>query len=363
MAPSQGRATNPPAARPTPMPKNAGTMAWENGEQPRETVKLPKTLRLLDVRTRPQQIARTTETHIIHDTRDKPAFCIWGHQSNVNEAKSLLEVWFGDSDPSYTGQGQTGFGKLHSYTYDGKKEHDKLQAMNDQKLALRRPPLPDTIFEAIAKFFWPVEEYAPWEALGGKQFPVLDDIRLDHNCTIVYDRATNVFNVMGGTADVLEAVTRVRGTLFQLKAREIPKSKTYLLHWQSLSNSPARIDLLPYAGSTSTWTKPKSTITKAEQASKLGRRPACARLDSSCMTEVVPQVKASEQRLVAMAKAMKDQALKTLNKLRYYRGNLSLKIRLGTLRIDTWDAKSDGSLRSFEAMVKMTQFEALVTEQ
>lgn len=331
-------------------------MAWEDGEHPQDEVPLPKNIRLADLRNRIQSIARDTETHIIYSTKAKPTFYIWGNQSQVDEAKGLLDAWIKDSDPTYTGTGQTGFVRLPNYTYDGKKENDRLQAVNDQRLYLRRPPSPDTTFEAIASFVWPANTYVPWEALRGRHFPVLDDIRLDHRCTIIFDYPTNTFKIMGRTADVIEAVTRVRGTFFQLKAREAPRFKTYLLHWQSLPDPPIQILLTPL--------KLPSCTDAVRNAKKSPMRPGCHSIDSAFSTEPDPRVGSQEERVLVMANTMKEQALKRLNKLRYYRGNLSFKIRLGTFRMSRWNGdamKSD--LETFEDMVKDYNFEASITEQ
>ncbi|GAB7350895.1 hypothetical protein MBLNU459_g1410t1 [Dothideomycetes sp. NU459] len=351
-----------PPPRPILAPESAGTVAWRRKEQPRETLILPRDTHftdLKDLKARRDQIAVSTETYITCANNPRPAFLIWGTPSKVEEAKALLNVWIADNPVARRAVNQ----KPVHHNYEGRKQHEKMQAIEDRKMVLQRPPLPDTSFESIANFVWPFDEYSPDEVLEGPTFKVLDPIRIDHNCTIFYDYSTHTFRVMGKHKDVLEAVTRVRGTFFQIKARETSKSSIHLLHWASLPEPPTSVDLIPYKDPDymqyESGSKEPGLLVKSKANAK---RLVSATAGSSSSTEADERKDSKKDRASTIAEDMKEPFMKTVPKLRYYRGNLTVRLRLGTFRIGRWDKKRDNGLKSFESMVKDPNFAATVSE-
>ena len=199
---------------------------------------------------------------------------------------------------------------------------------------------------------WPKDQGRPQDVFGGN-LEALDPIRIDCACFIIYDAESASIRAMGKRLNVQEAIVRLRVSLFQLVAREIISAKLFVLHWKDAIHARvAAVDYerpAIYRGTSSARLKPGLTPRGQGRLSKaqLAKRPS------------------PERHLEIVATRVKDHIMQGLNKIKYYRGSVVLRVRLGTFLLQQYkgDAKAGYSMSDFEDMIKDPVFKGSVTQE
>jgi hypothetical protein len=176
---------------------------------------------------------------------------------------------------------------------------------------------------------------------------------MDEKCYITYDTLHSTFCITGDDAlKVKKALIRVRATFYQILAREARADALYLVEPLTRNSLEEQIRLVPYGS-------PKSSnpLDPTEQFSKvrvhLHDAPEIAKLTLS-----TAQLATQKD----MAKA-RSHILRTLKQMKYYRGMLRLRVRLGTFLLTRYKEGEYHSLTDFMSMMNNPQFAGEVTEE
>ena len=203
---------------------------------------------------------------------------------------------------------------------------------------------------AIGSFHWPIGEYRPEEVLGNS-YEALDPIRMDLKCYLVFVKDKSMFQVMGQAKKVQQGLLRLRKTCFQIAARQISPVRLYLLHWSEATDLPSHVSLQPYRYPSLISEEPVVDI-------KQGNAPRGEGTADDMYSRLETQTMESEE---TAGKSL----LQTLKKLHYYRGNIQMRIRLGTFLATQYKKPKDGNyeLDEYESMIKESQFFGQVTQE
>lgn len=244
------------------------------------------------------------------------------------------------------------FAKLASLTPELRRRHEKRWARAVQSSRFRQPPPIDQPFGSIGTFIWPSNDYKPQEVFGN-HCEALDFIRVGCESYVIWVPEKNCFQVMGDNVqNVTDALLRLRSAYFQLTARSMNGVRRYFDHWRS-SAVPSHIALEPFQG------------------------PLPLKSTSAGDNEELIRAPRGEGALGARANALADSMLSVqsakmllanaLKKIHYFRGQLTLGIRMGTLLLEQYMPPQAGldlyELEEYEAMIKQPQFAARVSEE
>lgn len=361
----------PPARRLVPAPAfavnsdNAGTAAWRQNEEPRAKVDLPRHINVENMVEEANRISRETRTHIVVLTH---LCCIWGDASSVERAKKLLNAVVSKQKPSASsGKGASAaqWAKTPSRTPEARRIHERDLDIEEQKQDYRRnPPATGASFESIGSFVWPSDDYRPPDVYG-RNCEALDPIRLDCLCYVTWDPASGSLKAMGNKSDVEEALVRIRASFFQLTARQMETSKAYVLHWGDSECVHERVDAIDYQHTQ--LIIPTQVIdfrarTPIRRIARPGKTPRGRGRLSRGEIQDRPN---AEKHLSTVSKKVKDQVLGVLNKIRFYHGHISMRVRLGTFLLVRYKPFPDGGfdLVEFEKNIKDPGFEGSVTQE
>jgi hypothetical protein len=211
----------------------------------------------------------------------------------------------------------------------------------------RHPPPLGSRFGSIGTFRWPAEDFRPEDVLGSS-FEVLDPIRMECSCYIVYEAAITSFQVMGSQNDVMAALARIKKVCFQLAARQVPGYCKYFLHFERDEVVSERVLLAPYQ--VTEIIRPAGVT--ARPAEKAPTGDGAATVDMSAVS-------------VKSIETVKKAFFRTIGRLHYYLGPLSLRIRLGTFLATQYMEPDNGfyELDNFLEMIKQSQFEGEFTAE
>ncbi|KAM3419291.1 hypothetical protein BST61_g5228 [Cercospora zeina] len=237
------------------------------------------------------------------------------------------------------------FAKLASPTPELRRRDDKRWARAVQSSRFRQYPPADMAFGAVGSFAWP-NNYSPQEVFGSNQLEALDPIRIQTECYIIFQ--DNCFQVLGDNfQNVSGALLRIRRSYFQLTAQSMNGVRRYFSHWRS-NVVPSHICLESYKD-------PLSEPCKSD-----GENIRTIRGEGE--VEAKGAALANSLLSVENAKMLLANALK---KIHYFRGQLTLGIRLGTFLLE-WYVPPQADLyelEEYEEMANLPQFAARVTEE
>jgi hypothetical protein len=189
---------------------------------------------------------------------------------------------------------------------------------------------------------WPSEQFKPEEALGHRNFELLNPIRKENNCVIDYNSSRSSFIVKGGTEDVQQAILRIRGLLCRTVAQRSDVQRLFLMQ-----NECQKFTLTDHS--------PKM-VCKAGTSFK------------QAMGKTVKSV-GSRQRpedVALNAKRMKDLVIQTLRKVQWHQGHIDLRVHLGTLLLEIY-VPFEGDIKTLAEYKEMVEesynFRAKVTEE
>jgi len=211
----------------------------------------------------------------------------------------------------------------------------------------RQPPPLGSTFGSIGSFRWPVDDYRPEDVLG-PSYEILDPIRMECQCYIIFKKEHSSFEIMGAYEDVMAATMRIKKVCFQLAARQIPPLSKYRLHFPDGQESPSHVRLAPY--------QPIKILEPPGTSSRPSGKAPCG---EGTNLDDLNQVGKKSVRYIQRS------LLKTFDYLQYYRGPLSLRVRLGTFLATHYREPEDGlyELEDFQEMLGQSQFQGEITAE
>ena len=204
---------------------------WRALEPAKVSVRIPADLVLADEET----LRRLSSEHSTFvASKDRPAagvqslhFGIWGKGEDAEKTRAAINSWIEEASNAKRSSGSTKFAKLHSMTPVLRTRAENRWKREVQRQRFRQYPPVHMGFAAIGTFHWPVKDYSPQEILG-THYEALDPIRMDCSCYVVWKN--DAFQVMGMTMDrVKAALLRLRQTVFQIAAKQLPLVRTYVM--------------------------------------------------------------------------------------------------------------------------------------
>lgn len=322
------------------IPTNDAEAAWRQHERPVDTIEVPADLIWEDNQV--DAIAAKYKTFIFSQHRRGDGkvikFDIWGAKTDAKAAKQAIHDWIQREAPSKREKGTQKFMKTGSMIPKQRAMEEKRWALEVTRHRYRQFPPYGSVFGAIGTFHWPLSAYRPEEALGNS-FEVLDPIRMDCESYIVFNKDSSAFQVMGDSDNVKQAVLRIRQVCFQVAARQAVSTRKYLIHSGEGEDIPSHVVLVPYKRPTDV----AKTLSLRERRSPQGVRVTAAISGAQSKKSV---------------RITKRCLLATIAKLRYYRGYLELRVRLGTFLVTQYRASASGQYETaeFQKMLQQSQF-------
>ena len=331
---------------------NEAETAWRGHQKPQDTIRIQSDIALHDKTY--ETIARSNGTFIqvvevpSRETGGSVTLGIWGDANDVANAKQAIRHWLEASMTSKAAVGKSLTSKLRSLTVKESEVQEKRWRAEVAKHKFRQNPLPNMVFEAMGSFHWPVEEYRPDEVFGAS-YEALDPIRTAHSCYITFDKDRGMFKVMGKQNNVQAALLLIRRTRFQIEVRQLRTLRAYLLHWPYANNYPSHVFLQTYVLPIPLGVK-DDRVQESFAPQGDGYADDFGSDMETCMSE----------------EHVQQSLLKVLRKLHYYRGNIQVRIRLGTFLATQYKELKDGEmyeLEKYKTMIGMSQFSGRVTQE
>ena len=331
---------------------NIGERLWRKHEEPHARVRIPIEL-ATHMDKGHHRIAQHHGTFVYHEEEPggnaSRTFGIWGDPQAVAATVEDITSWIEGRDSSQKSKRAGCFAKIASLTPKQRNHAEKEWEREVRKHRFRQSPSLGQGFEAILSFHWPVKDYRPEEILG-LSYEALDPIRMEFKCYVLFDKDQGQFQVMGRSAAVLGALTRLRGTCFQIAASQIASVQRYLLHPAVASSPPRRVLLTEYE-------LPRILQGKDERKVKVGQSPRADDVSSDNSD--------GGQHTTTSEEATRSSILKMLPKLHYFHGSLHKRIRLGTFLVGQIKRSEDNryDLDEYQSMIKASQFTGRVTQE
>jgi hypothetical protein len=245
------------------------------------------------------------------------------------------------------------FPKVVTLTPKLRARYERRWERDVTKMVFRQIPPPETKFQAIGSFHWPVDDYRPEEALGAS-YEALDRIRMDCSCYVVFWKARNLFQIMGEEANVDAGLERMRMVCAQIEARQISNVRQYVLRWPAPEKMPSTVYLHPYE-------KPETSAANGDAPETLANTP---RGDDYIKDDDLTEPLQIREEIDT--RHAKDRILETIERLHFYRGILHMRVRLGTFLVDQYKIPKDNGhyqVMDFQDMIKASQFIGHVTKE
>lgn len=191
-------------------------------------MRVPTVLVLADGYEALQNLARERLCFVAIDIRSSThqetlTIGIWGSGKAAEATNVAITKWIEKlTGPQKSGHA-TKFAKLASMTPVIRQREENRWKREVQRQQYRQYPPPNKAFGAVGTFHWPVKDYSPREILGSS-YEALDPILMDCSCYVVWKKSG--FQVMDRNMEkVQEALLRLKQTVFQIAAKQLPTTK------------------------------------------------------------------------------------------------------------------------------------------
>lgn len=351
-------------------PNDFGKAAWRAQKKPIDHIYIPVELVLqangVDNERTYEAIARQHNVHIFHDkehrrghvSRDEKSLGLWGHADDVVQAKRALVSWIKESRTKKThGMELT---KLFSMTPAMRAQQEERWQQDVSRRTFQQTPPASMCFAAIGSYHWPVEICRAQDVLG-PSLEALDPIRMTYSCYVSLDESGDIIQVFSQAShtNVDKALLAIRVAHAQTRARCLEPLRRYHILSRVTSPTDSQAD----------------SYTVKLQA----YRQRCRKRDG----EAVPDVTRRAPRIIrkdipnlcgglnngevglSVIEQFQSDIMSVLQILQYYRGNVTLRLRLGVfLATRCKECGPEGwSLNEFQNMTKESQFRGIVTEE
>jgi hypothetical protein len=241
--------------------------------------------------------------------------------------------------------------EIQSLTPQAWIRHTKRWEKDVKRNRFRQMPPQDQSFQSIGTFHWPSKEWKAVEVLG-PSLEAFDPIRMDCQCYIVHQPEASIIKVMGNTTHVQSALQRIRVACFQLAARSINPVRTYLVHWRT-SKVPTHVYLEQHQS------------LRVIEPPSAGERPSAVAPRGDGVLDDAQAIKQAMTNSTMSVERVRATLANAIQKLHYYKGNMKLRVHLGTFLMSQYEMPKDEIylLAEYEDMTEKPQFLGKVTEE
>lgn len=322
-------------------PLSEAEAAWRRGDPSLKHISIPDQLALQE-RNALNNIARNAGAYIFAPSSRAVngiiIFQVWGSEAAAATVEEFINSCTETSEerpaPVVTTDKSKKWVRVRPLTPALRARAEKKFERETKMETYRQHPEPGLKFSAIGSFLWPVQEYRPAEVLG-KAYEALDPIRVDTRCYIVFRAERVCFEIMSrskdlerGCQNVQDALLRLRATCFQIAARQIVPIKAFLLQWKEadLGHVPSHVKLEVYH-------HPQPITSTSPGRIGKSLRSQGSNTDSGALqlAEHLPFIN---------AKKLRESIMTLLGKLRYFRGSVLMRIRLGEVALCPFNMSS-----------------------
>lgn len=277
---------------------------------------------------------------------------IWGKPPQIVQTLRELNQWVAVSAApfqssllarmSHVTKSGNEFAKVSLTTEDAARILDR--QLQEQAIKHKYQKIPDKSlnFKFVGYYLWPVNEIRP-EDLLGPSFEAFDPLRMSFNSYIIFDAKLEAFKVMADQAEGVEkAMLRIEGAFKEFVARSNAATTAYMVE---------RPDELSVRKDVRMVKKSLSPSEHAQVPSLAGDRLEPSELDKwSLDTKSV-----EEEQLFSFHEKIE----KGLNRLRFFRSRVQMRVLLGTFALTTYRRWPEGVTSiPFERFIEDTKLSA-----
>ncbi|KAJ9647904.1 hypothetical protein H2199_001680 [Coniosporium tulheliwenetii] len=386
--------------QPIAEPDNAGMAAYRARQKPAVRYPLPRNvnpystiktnvaeLRQESVYTNLAEIATATGTHIekaMNVNREKGKnetgvyLDIRGTAEQAKIAIQEIEKWI---TAAYPGRSKPEWSKTAAVTDATKLKIRKQIRLEARRESFRQAPPESLESVSTARFPWPEDKvsFRPEQVLGSN-LEALDPIRMDCQCYITLEKGSKFLQVLGENEEqVHSALQRLKVTCDQVLARNFEPAKIVFL--MPLKDMACEIQLLPYGGPkvAGRYLNPEPigrfpVIRRRDTESKRGKASRGSKSNSeasvlSSSSGSAPSLEDPQQDRIIIIGRLEEEVAWALQELRHFRGNLQLRVKLGTPVLTKYPKpknKNDQyiySVSEFAEIIENPEVESFVTQE
>ena len=258
---------------------------------------------------------------------------LWGNAEVVARAQAEIRNWLNPltraTAPIF--KGKENFASVTSAQGDKFKRMQRNIALEAEKKKFQQLPDSITTFAYNGSFLWPVNEIQPTVLLGAG-LEALDPLRLKFKCHIIFDTKQSVFKVLTNKEESVEkTLVRFEGIMKEYVARfNRPIVKFYI-------DPPSPVDYrkeIHYVPTSASLVIPLMTGEHLEfEAHDKWRRQTANLLDQS-------------------DRGIEDAMRKTIPNLRFYRGNIRMRVHYGTFALTRYRRPDNAETIVFEEFMR-----------
>lgn len=260
---------------------------------------------------------------------------IWGMPPQITQTIRELKQWVTASAApfqssllarmSHVTKGGNEFAKVSLTTEEAAKILDRQLQEQAMKHKYQKIPEKNLKFKFVGYYLWPVNEIRP-EDLLGPSFEAFDPLRMSFNSYILFDAKLEAFKVMADQAEGVEkAMLRIEGAFKEFVARSNAATTVYMVE---------RPDELSVR-------KDVRMVKKLLSPSEHAQVPSLAgdRLEPSELVKWSGDTKPVEEEQLF---SFHEKIEKGLNRLRFFRGRIHMRVLLGTFALTTYRRWPEG---------------------
>ena len=253
---------------------------------------------------------------------------IWGDEKQVVETINELKHWASLTNQIVRGARETTLEKSSRYKFGKTGErHDERERELNEKIrqeaktqAFQKDPADGEVFEFQGYFLWPANEVEPKDLLGAN-CEAFDPIRTWTKSHIVWESQISCFKILSASESAVQnAIQRIEGTFKEYAARSSTTYAFNLVHFPDASGMCEEVK-----------TVPGPSLVASNKPSKipvLNGNPLAGR--------ALAAFKTTRESLVSSGNRKMQRSLsKILGRLPSFRGQLRMRVYLGTFALET----------------------------
>lgn len=260
---------------------------------------------------------------------------IWGKPPEITQTLRELSQWVAASAApfqssllarmSHVTKGGNEFAKVSLTTEEAAKILDRQLQEQAMKHKYQKIPDKSLSFKFVGYYLWPVDEIRP-EYLLGPSFEAFDPLRMSFNSYILFDAKLEAFKVMADQAEGVEqAMLRIGGAFKEFIARSNAATTVYMVERPHELSVPKDVKMVK---------KPLSPSEHAQVPSLAGNR-----VEPSELAKLSGDMKPVEEEQLF---SFHEQIEKGLNRLRFFRGRVRMRVLLGTFALTAYRRWPEG---------------------
>lgn len=272
---------------------------------------------------------RPPQTLLDHD------LLIWGNTEQVRRTIAELRNWLSPATQAIRPKpkAKDEFADIHSVRGE---RYKKLQTRIKYEADVRRfqqEPVQGRVFDFSGSFLWPADEITPTDLLGAN-LEALDPLRIKFQCHIMFDARMSAFKILTNNEDaVKKTLVRIQGIMKEYVARINRPIVRYYIEPPNQSAFRGEIKTIPR----------KSILPKSGSAfvPLLTGEPLELEARGKWLRQSA-SLKSQSNR------GIEDALRKTIPNLRFYRGQVRMRVHFGTFALTDFRWASTASSIPFE---------------